>query len=129
MVDELIQAIWIVWFVVFLITALALLTPFLISQHQLSLRLPACQQMLQTASSCPACGLTTAFYALSDGDVTAAQDCHPVGLWIWSLLLTNQVVFSTVLIRQSKNVYQTFTSSAKDIIGSRTQEKRYASRT
>jgi len=129
MVDELIQAIWIVWFVAFLITGLALLTPFLISQHQLSLRLPACQQMSRTASSCPACGLTTAFYALSDGDVTAAQDCHPAGSWIWSLFLTNQIVFSTVLIRRSRNIYRTFALSVKDIISFRTQEKHYASRT
>ena len=129
MVDELIQAIWIVWFVVFFITSLVLLTPFLISQHQLSLRLPACQQMSETASSCPACGLTTAFYALSDGDLTAAQGCHPAGLWIWFLFLTNQVVFSTVLIRRSRNVCRTFAHPVKDIIGFCTQEKHYASRT
>lgn len=104
MASELVLALRLVWRILSLGTVLVLLTPFLLSQSTLGSVLPACEAKL-AGGACALCGMTTAFYRLSSGDISGALEANPLSLALYLALVVNLTVFVAVAFSKRKDAH------------------------
>lgn len=103
---ELVPALRVTWRLLSLGTGLVLLLPFLIPQGRLSGWIPPCEAQLQ-GDSCPLCGMTTAFYLLSSGDLPGALAANPMSLALYVCLLVNLAVLLAITLFKRKAAHAT----------------------
>ena len=106
MPSELVPALRIVWRLLSLGTAFVLLLPFIIPQNTLSGWIPPCEAKLQ-GGACALCGMTTAFYRLSEGDVAGALAANPWSLGLTVCLAVNLAVLLAVTLSKRKAAHAT----------------------
>lgn len=106
MASELVPALRIVWRLLSLGTGLLLLIPFVIPARVLSAWIPACEWQAK-GTPCPLCGMTTAFYRLSTGDVSGALAANPMSLGLSACLVVNLMVFLAVTCFKRKAAHAT----------------------
>lgn len=58
-----------------------------------------CPLLRATGAPCPMCGMTRAFVALADGDVSAALQAHPLAVWLYAWLLLAVVAWGVRWVR------------------------------
>ena len=87
--SELILTGLLVWYIISAGTFILLLLPFVVPQHLLAQFIPECEWQIRFQKPCAFCGMTTAFYAISHGDLTAAYRLNPLSLCIYSLCVLN----------------------------------------
>lgn len=109
-----------VWFIVSAGVFITLVLPFVVPQHQLAQFIPECTWQVEFQKPCAFCGMTTAFYAVSRGDFTAAYRLNPLSLYIYSAFILNMfcavftLKYTTNFIRslgatlRSKNILSEF---------------------
>ncbi len=91
-----------VWFIVSVVIFVVLLLPFVVPQHQLAQYIPECEWQTRFQKPCAFCGMSTAFYAISRGDLTGAYCLNPLSLYIYSAFVLN--TFCVVLtLKYTKN--------------------------
>lgn len=78
-----------VWFIVSAGVFITLVLPFVVPQHQLAQFIPECTWQVEFQKPCAFCGMTTAFYAVSRGDFTAAYRLNPLSLYIYAACVLN----------------------------------------
>ncbi|MNT73844.1 hypothetical protein D3C72_2125980 [compost metagenome] len=83
-----------------------MLLPFWVPQGTLSGWIPPCEAQLQ-GGSCPLCGMTTAFYLLSEGDVAGALAANPMSLGLYVCLVVNLAVLLAATFLKRKAVHAT----------------------
>ncbi|MNK56040.1 hypothetical protein D3C87_750650 [compost metagenome] len=103
---DLVPALRIVWRLLSLGTVAILLLPFVVPQATLSGWIPACEWQLQ-GKACPLCGMTRAFYLLSDGDLAGALSANPMSLGLMLCLVVNLAVFLAVTLLKRKAAHAT----------------------
>ncbi|GEM_PF-3592223 len=94
---ELVPALRVVWRILSFGTAVLLLLPFAIPPATLSSWVPPCEWQLQ-GRSCSLCGMTTAFYLLSVGDVPGALAANSLSLGLYVCLVVNLAIWSGVTL-------------------------------
>ena len=78
-----------VWLVLSTVIFVVLLLPFVVPQHQLAQYIPECEWQTRFQKPCAFCGMSTAFYAISRGDLTGAYHLNPLSLYIYSAFVLN----------------------------------------
>jgi hypothetical protein len=106
MTADLVPALRITWRILSLGTGLVLLLPYLIPQGRLSGWIPPCEAQIQ-GETCPLCGMTTAFYLLSSGDLPGALAANPMSLGLYVCLIVNLAVMVAVTLFKRKAVHAT----------------------
>ena len=90
--SELILAGVLVWSILSIGVFIILLLPFVVPQHQLAqLPIAECVWQARFHKPCVFCGMTTAFYAISSGDLAQAHRLNPLSLYIYAIFLLNTV--------------------------------------
>lgn len=77
------------WTAVSLLLLAVLLAPFVLSPAWLQDTLPQCEWKARYQRECPACGLTTAFFAVARGDWDAARHANAGALPLFALFASN----------------------------------------
>jgi hypothetical protein len=104
--NDLVPALRIVWRLLSLGTGFLLLLPFVIPQTTLSGWIPTCDWQLQ-GQACALCGMTTAFYRLSAGDLPGALATNAMSLALYVCLVANMVVCLIVTLLKRKAAHAT----------------------
>ena len=86
---ELMLAGLIVWFIVSAGVFITLVLPFVVPQHQLAQFVPECTWQVEFQKPCAFCGMTTAFYAISQADFLEAYRLNPLSLYIYAVFVFN----------------------------------------
>lgn len=89
--NALILAALLVWLVVSAGIFGVLLLTFVVPQYQLAQFIPECEWQTRFHKPCAFCGMTTAFYAISQGDFSGAYRLNPLSLYIYSVFLLNTI--------------------------------------
>jgi hypothetical protein len=92
---DLLPALRLAWRLVSLGTGVVLLLPFVLPQATLASWVPTCAWQLE-GKACPLCGMTTAFYWLSAGDLPSALAANRFSVGLYACLVTNLVVLLAV---------------------------------
>jgi len=106
MASDLAPALRIVWRLLSLASGAIVLLPFWLPQATLSSWIPACPSQLQGAP-CPLCGMTRAFYLISDGDFAGALAANPMSLGLYLCLVVNLAVLAAVTLLKRKAAHAT----------------------
>ena len=106
MASDLAPALRIVWRLLSLATGAILLLPFVLPQATLSGWIPACPSQLQ-GESCPLCGMTRAFYLISDGEVAGALAANPMSLGLYVCFILNLAALLAVTLLKRKAAHAT----------------------
>jgi len=77
------------WTAISLLLLAVLLVPFLIPPAWVQATLPQCEWKARYRRECPACGMTTAFYAIAGGDWLAARHANAAAVPLFAILLSN----------------------------------------
>ena len=102
MTAEVQKALRLVWLAISLAALAVLTAPFALPHSWISGIVPVCERKAATGLECPACGLTTAFLAISDGDLAAASRSHRAAVPLFGLLLLNEAAFALSVARRVK---------------------------
>lgn len=93
------RAFYISWLIVSAALLIALAAPFFISSANLERILPPCEWQVRYGKPCPLCGMTTAFYHISRGDLSQALDAHGESVTVYLLFLANTLLAGFSLVR------------------------------
>lgn len=104
MPTDLLPALRIVWRLLSLGSGVVLLLPFVIPQTALASWIPPCEWQIR-GKACPLCGMTTAFYLLSSGDLTGALAENPFSLALYLCLVVNLAVLLAVTLSKRKALH------------------------
>ena len=99
-----------VWFVLSVGICILLLLPFVVPQYQLAQFIPECNWQSQLHKPCAFCGMSTAFYAISRGDVVQAHRLNPLSLYIYSIFLLN-TLFAVITLKPSTRLVKNITAT------------------
>ncbi|MBX9600254.1 MAG: DUF2752 domain-containing protein [Bryobacteraceae bacterium] len=102
MVADVKKALRLVWLGISLAVLAVVAAPFALPHSWISRLAPVCERKASTGRECPACGLTTAFLAISHGDLGAASRSHRAAVPLFGLLLVNEAVFALSVARRGK---------------------------
>ena len=75
-------ALVITWLVVSGVLMVAVLTPYFVSADTIDALVPVCEAK-QRGSSCPLCGMTTAYVRLASFDFAGAREANSWSLILW----------------------------------------------
>jgi hypothetical protein len=95
-------AVRIVWLAVTLITAVAALAPFVLSEAIIAGISPVCESKRRYGTECWMCGTTTAFIAISQGDWSAAVRSNRTAVPLFTLFLLNATVAAVYVARRAR---------------------------
>jgi hypothetical protein len=90
------------WAVVSLALALALLAPAALPASVVFRAAPVCQSKLRYGKSCPLCGMTHAFVAISRGRFAEAARENRASLPLYAGMAANQLFFAAALVRRRR---------------------------
>ena len=82
------RALLFVWLIVSVAAGAAAAAPFIVPASALQSVFPACEARARN-STCPACGLTTGFIAISGGHWDEAQQANAAAIPIFALFAAN----------------------------------------
>ena len=99
-----------VWFVLSVGIFILLLLPFVVPQHQLAQFIPECDWQAQFHKPCAFCGMSTAFYAISRGDVVQAHRLNPLSLYIYFVFFLN-TLFAVITLKPSTRLVKNITAT------------------
>lgn len=88
-----------VWGVVSVVLLVVLAAPFLLGTDRIGRWTPVCEAK-QRGGSCPLCGMTTSFLAISRGDLDGARTAHRGGIALYSAFLLNEFAGTAYLWRR-----------------------------
>jgi hypothetical protein len=88
------------WTAVSLLLLAVVVAPFLLSPAWLQAALPLCEWKARYQRECPACGLTTAFFAIARGDWDVARQANAGAVPLFSLFLSNFILWLVYRISQ-----------------------------
>jgi hypothetical protein len=102
--QDLRKALAIVWAVLSVGALVVLALPFVVDAPVLGSVIPACESKVRYGHPCPACGLTTGFYALSAGDVAGAAAANPAAPLLYGLFVGNVLTFLVATPRLLRSI-------------------------
>ncbi len=96
---EFCRALLFVWLIVSAAAGVAAAAPFIVSETTLHSVFPECEARARN-STCPACGLTTGFIAISNGRWDQAQQANAAAVPIFALFAVNFAAALTHVARK-----------------------------
>jgi len=96
---ELRRALFLAWLVISAVLAAAVVVPLVASDGLISAVVPACVWKTQFGLECPACGLTTAFVLIGDGQWASAWTTHRGAIPLFGAFVVNSSFWTRTLAR------------------------------
>ncbi len=95
---DLVRALRIAWVTLTLASAALLAVPFAVAPGTLARFVPRCEARAQSGTTCPLCGMTTAFYRIASGQFRQVTRANVASVPLFAVLVLNQAgALSTAL--------------------------------
>jgi hypothetical protein len=97
----LIAALLLVWLVISLVTAAAIVAPFMLPERMIAALTPVCESKRLYGRECFLCGTTTAFIAISRGEWRRAAELNRGAIPLYAFFAVNAIAAACVLSRRA----------------------------
>lgn len=96
------RAIYWAWYIIGLVLAIILILPFIVEVGGLEGIIPPCRQQTLYGTRCSLCGMTTAFYYISEGRLAEAYQGNHNALWLYALMVGNEIILIWHILKSYK---------------------------